>query len=150
MGTFVISETLKSSKTSRELICQLEGPGKGSVEEFESIWHDLQAVPRKLEIPEQLGAQQAAHIRAVGIHPAFLELPAHCGAADPRIALENENLEPGTGEIGGIGQAVVARADDDGVVVTGVCHVRSRSTRAVRRAPRTEACQPVARTDAPA
>ena len=81
-----------------------------------AVGHDLQAVARELEVAEQLRAQQAAHVGAVRVHPAFLDLAADGRAADPGHALDHEHLEPGAREIGGVGQAVVARADDDRVV----------------------------------
>ena len=81
-----------------------------------AVRHDLQAVARQLQIAEDLGPQQAAHVGAVRVDPALLDLAADRRAADPRVALEHQHLEAGAREIGGIGQAVVAGADDDGIV----------------------------------
>ena len=81
-----------------------------------AVGHDLQAVARELEVAEELGPEQAAHVGAVRVDPALLDLAADRGAADPGHALDHEHLEPGSREIGGVGQAVVARADDDRVV----------------------------------
>jgi len=55
---------------------------------------DLQAVARQLEVPEQLRPQQAADVRAVRVHPAFLDLAADGRAADLGVALDHEHLEP--------------------------------------------------------
>ena len=81
-----------------------------------AVRHDLQAVAGEFEVAEQLRPQQAADVGAVRVHPALLDLAADGCAADPGIALDDEHLEPGPREVGGVGQAVVARADDDRVV----------------------------------
>ena len=82
-----------------------------------AVGHDLQPVLRELEVAEQLRPQQAADVGAVRVDPALLDLAADRGAADIRVALEHQDLETGPREVGGVRQAVVARADHDRIVV---------------------------------
>ena len=99
-----------------------------------AVRHDLQSVARQLQIAEELRPQQAAHVGAVRVDPAFLNLTADRGAADPRVALQHQHLEARAREISRIGQAVVSGADDDGIValhgfaapLTSTMRLRSR------------------------
>ena len=80
------------------------------------VGEDLQAVLRQLEVAHDLGAQQRRDVGAVRVGEARVERARDRGAADPVVLLDDERLQAGLGEIAGGDEAVVAGADDDGVV----------------------------------
>ena len=80
------------------------------------VRHQNQAVPAQVQVAVDGLAHHAAHVGAVGVGEALVQLPGHRRAADVVVPLQHHHLQPGLGEIGRIGQAVVAGADDDGVV----------------------------------
>ena len=77
---------------------------------------DVQAVPRQVEIANDLGAQQAHHVREHRELEAGKDLLGHGRAADALAPLEHEHALAGAGEIRGAHEPVVAAADDDCVV----------------------------------
>ena len=81
------------------------------------VGHQHQAVPGQVEVAVDGLAHHAADVGAAGIHPAFVHLPGYSRAADIVILLKHDDVEPGLGQVGGVGQTVMACADDDGVVV---------------------------------
>ena len=56
------------------------------------------------------------------------------GPTDKVALLEHEDALARLGEVGGVGEAVVAATDDDRVVGVGVGHVRPSSSRGCRTA----------------
>ena len=86
-----------------------------------AVRHDLQAVLGQVQAAVDLGAQQAAHVGTIGVLPVVLVQGAadRC-PADKFIFLDHQSVEPCLGEVGAIGQAVVACADDDRIIF--FCH----------------------------
>ena len=82
---------------------------------------DFQTVAGKIEIANDLRPQQRDHVRADGKFEAGNDLFGASRAADDVTALQHQDLLAGAREIGGVDQAVVPAADDDGVVT--VCIV---------------------------
>ncbi len=80
---------------------------------------DVEAVPRQLELADDLGAEQRHDVREDREPEAREELLGDRRAAEDVAPLEDERLHPGAGEIRGADQAVVAAADDDRVVALG-------------------------------
>ena len=96
---------------------------------------DLEAVPRQFEVADDLGPQQADHVRELGEAVAREDLLGDRGAADDVAPLEHHDLLARAREVGAGDQAVVARADDDRVVACRRPSLAS-STRARRTAAR--------------
>ena len=96
----------------------------------------LQAVSAAARGRADLRAQQAADVGAVRVGPAGVQLAADRGAADPGVLLEDADGKPGAGEVAGGGQAVVAGADDDGVVVRFCWQGKAPAVRPSRHARR--------------
>ena len=88
---------------------------------------DVQAVPRQLEVADDLGPEQRDDVAEDREAEAREELLGHRGAAQDVALLEDEGLHAGAGEIGGADQAVVAAADDDRVVGLGHCSLLGRA-----------------------
>ena len=80
---------------------------------------DLQAVTSQVELPDDLRPQQRDDIGADREAKALEHLLSDRRTADEVAAFEHEHPAPGRGEICGRGQAVVAAADDDDVVLHG-------------------------------
>ena len=96
---------------------------------------DLQAVPRQLQVADDLGPQQAHHVREFGEAVARKDFFRDGGAADDFAPLQHADLLAGAREVRGRDHAVVAGADDEGIVgIAG--HVTSSSTRVRRTAAR--------------
>ena len=83
---------------------------------------DLQAVPRQFEVADDLRAQQADDVRELAEAIAREDFGGHRGAADDFAPFEHDDLLAGAREVGGRDQAVVAGADDDGVVLIAAGH----------------------------
>ncbi len=81
-----------------------------------AVGHDHQAVAGQVEIAVDGLAQQAAHVGAVRIQPALVELAADRGPADVVVLFDDQHIEAALGKVGRIGQAVVARPYHDGIV----------------------------------
>jgi hypothetical protein len=71
----------------------------------------------ELELLDHLGAQQAHDVGAHRVAEARVELLGDRCAAEHVPALEHERLAPRLCEVGRAGQAVVAAADNDRVVL---------------------------------
>ena len=72
----------------------------------------------KLELLDHLRAQQAHNVGTHGVTEARMQLFGHSRTAEHVTTLEHQRLAASLGEIGGAGQAVVATADDDGIVLS--------------------------------
>ena len=81
------------------------------------VGDDLQPVTRQFEAADDLGAQQAAHVRAVRVREVLVQAAADGRAADVGIALEHQHLEAGARQVARRHQPVVAGAHHDGVVL---------------------------------
>ena len=79
--------------------------------------NDFEIVFRQFELADHFGTQQAHDIGANRIFKSRIDLFGHRRAAEHMAALEHQNFLPCFGQIGGAGEAVVAGADDDRVVV---------------------------------
>ena len=77
---------------------------------------DLQPVPCELQIPDDLGPQQAYDVGGDGILEPREDFLRHGGSAHQMPALEHNHAKSGPGEIGGVDESVVAAPDDDRVV----------------------------------
>ena len=78
---------------------------------------------RQFQVADDLRAQQAHDVGEFGEAIAGKDLLGHRRAADDVAPLEDHHLLARARQIGAGDQAVVARADDDRVVVVG-CHAR--------------------------
>ena len=78
---------------------------------------ELEPEARQVELADDVGPEQADDVGADREGEARVELLAHRRAAQDVAPLEHEHLAPGPGQVGGAGEAVVAAADDDRVVV---------------------------------
>ncbi len=88
-----------------------------------AVGDHLQAVAGQIQRPVHFRAQQAAHIRAVGIDPVLVEVTTDRGAADIRVLFHHQHAQPGLGQEGRVGEAVVPGADHDCIVL--LSHARS-------------------------
>jgi hypothetical protein len=70
-------------------------------------------------VGNDLRLEQADGVAGDRVAEARVELLGHRGAADHVAALEQAHLEPGAGEVERADRAVVAGADDEGVVLLG-------------------------------
>ena len=70
----------------------------------------------QLEVVDDVRPQQAQGVRERREPEARAELLGDGRAADEVAPLEDQRLEPGLREVGAVDEAVVAAADDDGVV----------------------------------
>ena len=61
-------------------------------------------------------AAEEANIGSAGIDPALLHLTRYRGAANIVVLLDHHDVQPGLCQVGSVGQAVMARADDNCVV----------------------------------
>ena len=77
---------------------------------------DLEAVPRQVELADDLGPQQRDDVRADRELEAREDLFGDRRAADHVPPLEHQHLAPGPRQVGGVDEPVVAAADDDDVV----------------------------------
>ena len=77
---------------------------------------DLQAVPRQVELADDLGPQQRHDVRAHREPEAGDDLLGDCRAAEHVPPLEDEHLSARAGHVGGVHEPVVPAAEDDAVV----------------------------------
>ena len=70
----------------------------------------------QLELVDDVGPEEAQGVREGREPEARVELLGDRRAADERAALEDQGLEPRFRQVGAVDEAVVAAADDDGVV----------------------------------
>ena len=92
-------------------------PGKGHAA---AVRHDLQPIFGQVHAAENLRSQQAAHVGSVGIDPVLVHFPAGSGSAKVLVFLHHQDIQSCHGEVCTIGQAVVARSDDDRIIFH--CH----------------------------
>ncbi len=78
---------------------------------------DLEAMPRQVELADDLRPQQRDHVRADRELEAREYLFRDRGAADHVPPLEHQHLAPRPRQVGGVDEPVVPAADDDHVVV---------------------------------
>ena len=106
----------------------------------------MQAVPREVEVADDLRPQQAHDVREHREREAGEDLLAHRRPADPLAALEDDDALAGTREVRGRDEAVVAAADDDRVVARAHARFRSGSKKGfltTRAAARLRRCSTV-------
>ena len=70
---------------------------------------DFEAVPRQIEVADDLGPQQRHDVRADGELETRKDFFGDGCAAEDVAAFQHQHLAPGAREIGGSGEAVVAR-----------------------------------------
>jgi hypothetical protein len=70
-------------------------------------------VPRQLEVADDLGSQQADHVRELAEAVAREDFFGDGGATHDLTPLEHDDFLAGAREVGGRDHAVVAGADDD-------------------------------------
>ena len=75
----------------------------------------------QLELVDDRRPEQAQRVGERRELEAREELLGDRGAADEAAALEDQGAQAGLGEVGAVDQAVVAAADDDGVVLVACC-----------------------------
>ncbi len=75
-----------------------------------------EAVLDEVEVLDDVGPQEAERVRERREPEARPELLGDRRAADQVASLEDERPQPGLGQVGAVGQAVVAATDDDRVV----------------------------------
>ena len=88
-----------------------------------AIGDDLQAKLGQFQRPHDFGAQQAAHIGAVGVREFRVQAAADRCAANVVIALQHQHFQTGTRQVAGTDQSVVAGTDHDHIVFFCACHV---------------------------
>ena len=77
---------------------------------------DLQAVARQVQIPDDLRAEQAHHVGAHAVLEARVDLLRNRSAPEHVPLLQHHDALAGPGQVRGVDEAIVAPADDDGVV----------------------------------
>jgi hypothetical protein len=88
----------------------------------------LEAVPREVEISDDVGPQQRDDVGAFGEVEAGKDLLGHGRPAEHVASLEDEHLPPCAREICRVREAVVSTADDDDVVRHGAILCRRPGT----------------------
>src|SRR4029077_2254103 len=78
---------------------------------------DLQPVPRELEIANDLGSEQAYHVRENREFESWKYFFGDGRPTDERTSLQHEGLSPGAREVRRGDEAVVPAADDDRIVL---------------------------------
>ena len=78
---------------------------------------DLEAVPRQVEVADDLRAEERDDVGADRVLEARIDLLGDRRAAEHVAPLEHEHLAPRAREIRRVHQAVVAAADDDDIVI---------------------------------
>jgi hypothetical protein len=99
------------------------GHGRESAVERE----DFEAVARKIEVANDFRAQKRDNVGADGEFESGDDFFGDGGAAEDVAAFEDEDFFAGASEIGRVGQAIVAAADDDRVVGFGHGSVRTKN-----------------------
>src|SRR4029079_8231361 len=96
------------------------GPRRGARKERRECAverQDLEAVPRQLELADDLRPQQAHHVRRNREAEPWDDLLGHGGPAATVRRLEAEGARAAACERGGRDKPIVATADHDGVVL---------------------------------
>ena len=81
-----------------------------------AVGGDLQPVTGQVQGLEDLRPQQAANIGTIGVDPVLVQFPADRRAADVVVLFQHHHFQAGLGQKSGVGQAIVACPDDNGVV----------------------------------
>ena len=76
-----------------------------------------QAMTAEIEVPMDGLPHHAADVGAIGVFPAFVEFARDRCAADVVVLFQDDHVESGFRQIGRVRQPVVARANDDCVVI---------------------------------
>ena len=82
-----------------------------------AIGHHLQAMPWQFEVAHQFRAQQAAHVGAIGISPPLVQLTTDRCPADIIVSFQHRHVQPGLGQVGGVGEAIVASTYHDRIIL---------------------------------
>ena len=98
------------------------------------VRHQYQTVPAEFEIAVQRLAQHTANVGSARIYPALLHLSRYRRTTNIVVLLNHDDIEPGLCQVGGIGQTVMARADDNCVVFFH-CNLVIAESHAPRYAP---------------
>ena len=77
---------------------------------------NFQSVAGKIEVADDFRAQQRDHVRAHRELESGKHFFRDCCSAEHVPALQHQHLPAGAGQIGGVGEAIVASADHDYVV----------------------------------
>ena len=98
---------------------------------------DLEAVPREVEIADDVGPEQRDDVGALGEVETREDLLRHGRPAEHVAPLEDEHLPPRAREIRGVREAIVSAPDDDDVVRHGgiLCRDGARPVRSSSRPP---------------
>ena len=75
-----------------------------------------ESVIGEMEVADNFGTKHAGDVRSGGSTAARSDLFGDAASADDLAAFENEGGVSGASEVGGSSKAVVATADNDGVV----------------------------------
>ena len=78
---------------------------------------DLEAVAVQFQVADDFRVQQAHRVGVDGIPEARVEFLGDRGATDHRAAFEYLDAQARAGQVAGAGEPVVARADDDCIMV---------------------------------
>ena len=81
---------------------------------------NLEAVPREIQVADDVGPEQRDDVGALGEVEAGEDLLGHGRSAEHVAPLEHQHLPARPRQIRGVREAVVAAPDDDGVVTHGV------------------------------
>ncbi len=76
-----------------------------------------EAVLGQLQLVDDVGPEQRQRIGEGGEPEAGMQLFGDGRSAHEVAALDDQGFQPGPGQVGAVGEAVVASADDDGVVL---------------------------------
>jgi len=80
-------------------------------------WQHDKALAFEFEITDDFRPEEAVDVAGGGDFKAGPEFLGDDASADPFAAFEHEDFSPGAGEIRGSDETVMARADNDGVVL---------------------------------
>ena len=77
---------------------------------------DLEAVPREVELPDDLGPEQRDHVGTDGEFEPWENFLSDRRSAEHVTALQDQDLLSRASQVGRVDQAVVTAADDNDVV----------------------------------
>ena len=83
---------------------------------------DFQAVTGQIEVADNFRAQQRHHVGTDRKLEPWKDFFGDRRASEHVASFENKNFFPGTGQVGGVDQAVMASADHDDVVFRIIWH----------------------------
>src|SRR6186713_1132150 len=94
---------------------QIAAVGKGG-ETGRAAWQHREAVPLEFKVADNFGTEQTVDVAGGGDLKAGPEFLGHNASADQFATFEDKDLAAPASEIGRGDEAIVAGADDDGVV----------------------------------